>query len=393
MKKIVLLGAGYASLSLLTRLGNKELSKASWTLINKDDYHYKSICLHDVASGKHNEEVKFSLSKLNSKISVLKDEVVQILPNKVICKGGEVEYDYLVVGLGFESDDFGVKGVKENALAITNFSTARDIFASILARLEAFKASGDENELSFAVCGGGFTGIEFVGSLAQELKKHCAKMGIEFGKVKLYCIEAMDKILPMYSAKMQAQGLRRLGELGVSVLTGAKILQCKKGAVVVEQNGEQREIAAKTIVWTAGVKGSSVVANSPMFASVRNKVAVDTNLFANALNSNEERRENIFIAGDCSAVLNPAINRPFPPTAQLAREQGKYLAEVFRQIIRGKTQGFEPFSFTSKGSICSIGEGYAIAGLGKVEFSGWAASKLKAVIESLWDLQLRGISL
>ncbi len=498
MKRVLLLGAGYANLSLLTRLGGADLDAAQWTLISRENYHYKSICLHDVASGKHGESVKFPLSRLNKKIRIVQAEVAEILPQKVRTSAGDFDFDYLVVGLGFESDDFGVAGVRENALAIEHFAGAQGVAAAVRGAVDEFARTGDAAAVSFAICGGGFTGIEFAGSLAQEVQKLCHERGLDGSGVRIYCIEMMPKILTMYSEKLQRAGLAKLAQLGVEVVLGAKILECKKTGVVVEINGAVSEIPARLVVWTAGVKGSSVMARSKMFHAARNRVVVDEflrpveldltagggadagesvgagesaaqNGGESAPNSNlgaagakntadtgenanknvsagENAAQNIFVVGDCSAVINPATNRPFPPTAQLAREQGRFLAAHLRRLLRAQNataanpansasganlaaanpansansaQGangenpanpaqnaiatnfanaansanFPPFSFTPKGSLCSVGSGFALASLGVVEFGGWWAAKIKGAVETLWDLQLRGISL
>lgn len=469
MKKILLLGAGYANMSLLTRLDEKTLSKAQFSIVTKEPYHYKSICLHDVASGKHDKSVLFNVdSTLDSKINVIQDEIISIESSIVKGAKSSYEYDYLVVGLGFGSDDFGIKGVREYAKSITSYSSAREIYALILSKLEGLREKDDdEAKLSFAVCGGGFSGIEFAGSLAEEVAKKCSEFGIDFGNVKIYCIEAAPKILPMFSDSLQKAGRNKLESLGVQVLTSSKILECKQHSIIIEKEATQSEIDADVIIWTAGVKGNPVIESSPLFSSTilaRSRVEVDEflrpkksqNTIQNteqdtqksveqstdkALQDSQEQNlaqsqndtkiqtnqlpsqatiledisqdlstqssvlENVFVLGDCASFRNEPSERFFPPTAQLAREQGKYLAQVFQILLKKKTQKklaqnkspygkkILPFRFTPKGSICSIGESYALGALGSFEIKGRLASVLKKIIESLWNLQLKGFSL
>lgn len=470
--KILLLGAGYANMSLLTRLDEETLSKAQFSIITKEPYHYKSICLHDVASGKHDKSVLFNVdSTLDSKINVIQDEITSIESSIVKGAKSSYEYDYLVVGLGFGSDDFGIKGVREYAKSITSYSSAREIYALILSKLEGLREKDDdEAKLSFAVCGGGFSGIEFAGSLAEEVAKKCSEFGIDFGNIKIYCIEAAPKILPMFSDSLQKAGLDKLESLGVQVLTSSKILECKQHSIIIEKEATQSEIDADVIIWTAGVKGNPVIESSPLFSSTilaRSRVEVDEflrpkkskksqNTIQNteqdtqksveqstykALQDSQEQNlvqsqndtkiqsnqppsqattledisqdlstqssvlENVFVLGDCASFRNEPSERFFPPTAQLAREQGKYLAQVFQILLKKKTQKklaqnkspygkkILPFRFTPKGSICSIGESYALGALGSFEIKGRLASVLKKIIESLWNLQLKGFSL
>lgn len=396
MKKILLLGAGYANMSLLTRLDSASLKKAQWTLVTKEPYHYKSITLHDVASGKIDKRALFDLEKIKERgVCVVCDEITSIEANITRGKNTNYEYDYLTVGLGFESDDFGIKGVKQYAKAITSYKSAQNIRRDIEAKL----AQGKNGDISFVVCGGGFSGIEFVSSLAEELRKKCAKHNIDFARIKIACIEAMPNILPMFNAKLQNLAVKKLESLGVAVMSGSKILECKESAIVIEQGGVKSELGADMIIWTAGVRGNSVIENSTIFTSTRSKVEVDKFLHPLQLNAqnlggdSQNLAQNIFIMGDCAAFKDEKSGRFFPPTAQIAREQGKYLAKVFKILLNNPQGKISPFIFTPKGSICSLGESYALGNLGVFEIKGRSASALKKIVESLWDLQLKGIAL
>lgn len=398
MKKILLLGAGYANMSLLTRLDSASLKKAQWTLVTKEPYHYKSITLHDVASGKIDKRALFDLEKIKEcGVSVVCDEITSIEANIARGKNANYEYDYLTVGLGFDSDDFGIKGVKQYAKAITSYKSAQSIRGDIEAKLAQGKdSSGD---ISFVVCGGGFSGVEFVSSLAEELQKKCTEYNINFARIKIACIEAMPNILPMFNAKLQNLAVKKLEALGIRVMSSSKILECKESAIVIEQGGEKRELGADIIIWTAGVRGNSVIENSHIFNSVRSKVEVDRFLHPLQLNAqnlggdSQNLAQNIFVMGDCAAFKDEKSGRFFPPTAQIAREQGKYLAKVFKILLSNPQGKIPPFIFIPKGSICSVGESYALGNLGIFEIKGKSASALKKIVESLWDLQLKGIAL
>ncbi|MGX2971534.1 NAD(P)/FAD-dependent oxidoreductase [Helicobacter sp. T3_23-1059] len=448
MKKILLLGAGYANMSLLTRLDDELLQKAEWILVSKEPYHYKSICLHDVASGKHDKSVLFNLdSTLPSKINIIQDEITSIQPHIAQGQKASYEYDYLVVGLGFESDDFGIKGVREYAKAITSYKSAKQIYETINQKLEDCRDKKGKANLSFAVCGGGFSGIEFVASLAEEVRQKCLDFCIDFNNIKIYCIEAAPKILGMFGEDLQKEGLKKLQSLGVEVLTSSKILECKQDAIIISKDEQKSEIKADVIIWTAGVKGNPVIDNSPLFSEVikaRSRVEIDEYLRPkltqiaqtqaeslakpNTATTNADNKiqtpsnqaqstnkldsplpqvavlENVFVLGDCSSFRNNPNDRFFPPTAQLAREQGKYLAQSFKILLKKKTQKklsknktpygkkILPFLFSPKGSICSFGERYALGNLGAFGIKGYLASTLKKIIEYLWNLQLKGIS-
>ncbi len=397
MKKVLLLGAGYGNMGLLTSINKDVFSQAQWTIVNNNSYHYKTISLHDVATGKHDKSMIFSLKDvIDDRVEIIEDTITQIESKIVKGKNREYEYDYLVVGLGFSPDSFGIPGVGTYTKSITSYDSAKEIQKNIEDKLQSYLNGKDNNDLSFVVCGGGFTGIEFAGSLAQEVKKQCSIRGIDFSLVKIYCIEAMPKILPMFSENLMQIGLKRLKDLNINVLTNSKILECKQGCVVIEQEEGQKDIIANTIIWTAGVKGNEVIANSPFFKSGRSKVEVDT--WLKPINQ-ENEMNNIFVIGDCSALKDSQSGRFYPPTAQLAKQQGEYIAQILELIIHADNKNetidknvIPQFEFKSQGSICSIGSGYAIGLVGNKEVSGFIGNTIKWVVESQWNYQLGGFS-
>lgn len=393
MKKILLLGAGYGNMALLTNINKDLFSRADFTLVNDTPYHYKTISLHDVASGKHNRSVLFPLKdSIDSRVNIIQDSILSIDSENVQGKLASYKYDYLVVGLGFSSDSFGIPGVFSHTQSITSYDSARSIQRNVEDKINSYLQDKDSNNLAFIVCGGGFTGIEFAGSLAQEVKKHCKVCGIEFSLVKIYCIEAMPRILPMFSENLMELGLKRLRDLGVTVLTDSKILECKDDGVVIEKGGNQEMIRANSIIWTAGVKGNEVIENSSFFKSGRSKVEI--NEWLKPINQ-ENNMDKIFVLGDCSALKDEQTGRFYPPTAQLAQQQGEYLAQVLETLLstqKPETLQSPKFQFQLRGSICSIGSGYAIGSVGTREIHGCVANAIKWAVESKWNYKISGLS-
>lgn len=384
--RILFLGAGYGCISTIKGLKNQNLSKAHITLINNNNYHYHTILLHDIAAGVSRNDVKYPLKQIvPENIDIVIDEVVEITQDKVITKQSSYEYDYLVIGLGFESDSFGIKGIEENSLNISSFDSAENIKKHIDSKLYSYQNTKDPNDLSFIVCGGGFTGIEFVSSLAQELENYSKKNNFSFEEIKIYCIEAMPHILPMFDITLSQKAFKRLEKLGVKVLENSKILECQKDGVIIENNGEQKKIQAHTIIWSAGVKGNQVILNSSYFQSTRNKIAIDDRLHPIQELPN---REKIFVVGDCGALSDPISKRFYPPTAQLANKQGQYLCEIINGLLEGKNIN-KAFSFQAGDSICSLGKGYAIGIAKGIKISGFIASGAKDFIEKSWEKRIK----
>lgn len=386
MKRVLLLGAGYANISLLKSL--PLMQDTTITLISNNPYHYMSVLLHEVASGERGENVLFGLSGMfDEYINIIQDEILEIQHDKVIGKKNAYEYDILVIGLGFSSDTFGIPGIKEFTLSLVNYKEALVIYETLKQNLAAYKQTKDKSKLQIAVCGGGFSGSELSASLAQELPKMCAKEGIDPTLVKIYCIEAMPEILPMFPEPLSKAGRAYLSKLGVEVLSGSKILECKKGEVIIQNNQGTQSIFAETIIWTAGVKGNEVIEKSSFFESKRSRLEVDG--FLNPINQ-KTPMDHIFVAGDCAAVLNKATQRFFPPTAQIALKQGEYLAKSLSAKLNDEPFS-EEFHFESKGTFCSLGKYYGIGMTSNKTFKGKIAIWIKRFIELRWSYKISGL--
>lgn len=386
--QVLLLGAGYGTLSTLKNLKKEIFKYADFTLINNNEYHYHTILLHEVAAGTKNESVKFTLKKiLPQKVKLILDEITQIDQNRVFTKGGSFEYDYLVIGLGFASDSFGIRGIEEHSLNISSFDSAINIKNTIQDRFTSFLKSQNKNDLKFIVCGGGFTGIEFCASLAQELEIRAQSLNISVNDVEISCIEAMPHILPMFDEKASKIARERLEKLNVKVWENSKILECLEDGVIIENNGENKKIPAHTIIWSAGVKGNLVIENSPYFQSARSKIKVDTFLHPEQDLINKDK---IFIVGDCGALTDPNTQRFYPPTAQLATKEGEYLGKALNDLFISK-QETKAFEFKAGDSLCSLGKSYAVGSVKGKTIWGFKAYVLKRLIENLWNFKIKGI--
>lgn len=388
--RILFLGAGYGCLSAVKKLTHKDFANAEITIISNCDYHYHTILLHEVASGARNKSVKYPLKNiLPPQIAFVCDTITHIEPssNQVIGQNGVYAYDYLIIGLGFDSDSFGIPGINENSLSMTSYESSEDIKKHIDERFKNYQDSKNPDDLSFIVCGGGFSGVEFAGSLAQMLNEKAKKANISKEAIKIYCIEAMPHILPMFDNILSTQASKRLNILGVEVLEGSKILECLKDGVMIEKDGKTSKISGNTIIWSAGVKGNKVIENSKEFQSARSKIEIDEYLHPKEVLPS---RDKIFIVGDCGALKDPKTGRFYAPTAQIATREGDYVGEMLHNIIAGNPLD-RAFSFETGGSVCSIGKGYALGIFMGRKISGGFAYIIKLFIENLWNIKLKGI--
>lgn len=352
-KKVLVLGAGYAGLQAVTKL-QKEVSaeEAEITLINKNDYHYEATWLHEASAGTINyEDLLYPVESVlkKDKVNFVKAEVTKIDRNakKVETDKGIYDFDILVVALGFVSETFGIDGMKDYAFQIENVLTTRQLSRHIEDKFANYAASKekDENDLSILVGGAGFTGIEFLGELTDRIPELCSKYGIDQSKVKVTCVEAAPKMLPMFSDDLVNHAVNYLENRGVEFKIATPIVACNEKGFVVEINGEKQQLEAGTSVWAAGVRGSHLMEES--FEGVkRGRIVTNQDLTIAG-------HDDIFVIGDCSAFVPAGEERPLPTTAQIAMQQGEHVAKNIKHILNGEAK--EEFEYVDRGTVCSLG--------------------------------------
>ncbi|MCG7410514.1 NAD(P)/FAD-dependent oxidoreductase [Paenibacillus sp. ACRRX] len=384
--KIVILGAGYGGIMTAQRL-QKELNynEADVTLVNKHDYHYFTTHLHMPAAGTDTlDNAHVSISKLidEFKIDFVKSTVKEIRTQekKVILEDGTLSYDYLVIGLGGETETFGIPGLAEYAMSIRSINSVRAIREHIEQQFAQYKQDKREDRLNLVVGGAGFTGIEFVGELTDRIPQLCRTHSIDPSLVKIYNIEAAPTALPGFDPELVDYAMKLLAKKGVTFKIATAIKECTPEGVILA-TGE--EIKAATIVWTGGIRGSRLIEQAG-FESMRARVKVDEFLRVPG-------QDNIFIIGDNSLMINPENERPFPPTAQMAMQQGPVAASNIVASIRN--QPLKKFAYQNKGTVASLGKGEAIGVVGSKKLKGFWAAQLKKVIDIRWLFIIGGVSL
>lgn len=377
--KIVILGAGYAGLTTARRLTQKlSPEQAEIVLVNKHNYHYEATWLHEVAAGTrspNSARVMISDVISPSRVTLIYDTVVEIKKdeNQVILENDELTYDYLVVALGWKSNDFGIKGMAENALAIEDIDSSRMISEHLEYQFAKYRsdADADEESLNILVGGAGFTGIEFVGELAERVPELCKEYDIDRNKVRIINVEAAPSILPMFDEDLVQYAKKSLEDRGVEIKVGAAISECTPEGFIV---GDDKElIKAGTIVWTGGVKGSPILEKSG-FELTKGKVNVDSDLRLPG-------EENMFVIGDCSWVWNKEADRPYPPTAQLAMQEADMVAANLQALLTGRA--LRDFVFDDKGTVASLGNSDGIGNVFTgVKLKGKQAVAMKKIVDN-----------
>ncbi|WP_106766870.1 NAD(P)/FAD-dependent oxidoreductase [Paenibacillus faecalis] len=383
--KIVILGAGYGGILTAQRL-QKELNynEADVTLVNKHDYHYITTHLHMPAAGTDSiENTRVSISKLidEFKIDLVKSSVqeIRLHDKKVILEDGTLSYDYLIIGLGGEPETFGIPGLAEHAMSIRSINSVRLIREHIEYQFALYKNERKPQErINFVVGGAGFSGIEFVAELADRIPKLCKEFDVDPALVNIYNVEAAPTALPGFAPELVEYAIDVLKKKGVTFKLGVAIKECTPNGVLLS-TGE--EIRSATVVWTGGIRGNRLI-EAAGFETIRGRVKVDEYLRAPGY-------ENIYIIGDNSLVYNG--DRPYPPTAQIAMQQGVCCAQNIVSAIRGKE--LRKFEFHHKGTVASLGKGAGIAVVGDKTYQGWKAAQLKKLVDLRYLFIIGGITL
>lgn len=390
-KKVLVLGAGYAGLQTITKL-QKQLSadEAEITLINKNDYHYEATWLHEASAGTISyEDVLYPVESVinKNKVNFIKAEVTKIDRNakKVETDAGIFDFDILVVALGFESETFGIKGMKDYAFQIENILTARKLARHIEDKFANYAASKnkDDKDLAIIVGGAGFTGVEFLGELTDRIPELCNKYGVDQTKVKITCVEAAPKMLPQFSDELVNHAVSYLESKGVEFKIATPIVAANEKGFVVKVNDEEQQLEANTVVWAAGVRGSKLMEES--FEGVkRGRIVTNQDLTIDGYN-------DIFVIGDCSAFIPASEERPLPTTAQIAMQEGEHTAKNIKNILEG--QPTQEFEYVDRGTVCSLGANDGVGVVYGKDIQGKKAAFMKKVIDTRAVFKLGGIGL
>lgn len=376
MATILVLGGGYAGMRAIKFLQREVPSEDKIILVDKTSTHTEKTNLHEVAAGTiAPDRITYEINDvISSRVDFIRDTVtnVDVDQKQVTLADHEpITYDYVIVALGFQSETFGLKGAEENALPMDDLATSEAVYQHIEAKVKGYAQSQDPNDLVVAVCGAGFTGIELLGELTQSLPKLQTRYNTP--AIKLVCLERSPAILPMFDKSLADYAMAFMAKHNVDMKLGSNIKEIKPGAVVYSDgNDEEHEVPANTIVWTVGVSGSQVIADSG-FEQRRNRVVVEPDL------SIADHPE-VYIVGDVAAVMDADSERPYPTTAQIALAAGAQAAKNIGLQRRGRET--LPFVYKSVGTVASLSDR---DGIGEIfssnrKIKGYVASAMKKVI-------------
>lgn len=385
-KNILILGGGYGGLlsALTTRqhLGSEE---ASITIVNRFATHQIITELHRLATGNLSEKaVALPLEKLlrGKNINLIIGNVREISTDNrqvFLSDGTKLNYDLLVAALGSETAYFGIPGLQEHSFILKSVDDANRLRLHVESCIREYSKTKNKADATIVVGGGGLTGIELVGEFADLMPWLCYTYGVNPKEVSLYCVEAASTILPGFPNELVERAQTSLVERGVEFVTGTPVTKMEPFMVELKDG---RAIETKTMVWTGGVQGNSMVASSGLEVS-RGRALVNEFLQSTS-------HQDVFLAGDSAVVIGPE-GRPYPPTAQLAWQMGETVGyNVFAYLNGGVMRGFSP---VFSGTLGSLGRKDAIGTIGenKTQLKGLSATLMKEASNVRYLSHIKGL--
>jgi len=366
--RVVIIGGGFGGLSLATAL---KKAPVDVLMIDKHNYHTFQPLLYQVAIGSiAADSIAFPIRRIFTKyenFSFNMAEVEKINPenNIISTTVGEIHYDYLVIATGSDTNFFGNKEIEHFAMPMKNIPEALNIRSLVLQNLETALVTTDMREkfalMTYVVVGGGPTGVELSGALA-ELRHLILEKdyhGLSKYDLRIYLVEGKDRVLGTMSEKASAKAKEALTKGGVTIYNSAHV-QSYDGFYLTIDNG--KTIKTRNVLWAAGVKGEMPGGMPADSITKGNRLQVDEINRVKGYN-------NIFAIGDVAAMITPETPNGHPGVAPAAIQQGANLAKNLVHLVKGEPA--EAFKYHDKGSLATIGRNQAVADLGKIHLSGF----------------------
>ena len=268
-----------------------------------------------------------------------------------------LKFDHLVVALGSTTADFGIPGVKEFTLGMKSVHEALNIRAEIMRRFEDLCRFEDDTQFSISVIGGGPTGVEMAGAIAElvrgPLKSDHARSA---ANIKVRIIEAGERLLPTFSPSLSKRTKKDLEKLGVEVFVNSPVKLVEHRKVTV---ADDLSLPSEITIWAAGVKGSDAMAqlNLPIAA---NRIVVEPTLQV-------KNYPNVWALGEIAGALGKD-GKPLPMVAPVAIQQGKFIAKQINRVSANKV--LKNFKYLDKGSMATIGRNKAVVEVKGLKIAG-----------------------
>ncbi len=374
--RVVVIGGGFGGLWAVQSL---KRAPVDIMLIDRSNYHLFQPLLYQVATGalspadisspfrnvlERQRNARFILGNVTD---------IDYDRQQVVLDDGRVDFDSLIIASGSIEHYFGHPEWQRHVFGLKTIEDALAFRRRLFRILEKAEKTANETErerlLTFLIVGGGPTGVEMAGAIAEVTRNMLPRNYriVQGSNIRIIIIEFMDQLLPPFPKKLAAAATQSLQKLGVEVRTGTKVTDITEDGAVVEADGSQQTIPAHTVMWAAGVKptplGEALVGEDEGVLDKKKRVRVSPDLSVPG-------RPNVFVIGDL-ANFSHQDGEPLPGVASVAMSEGRYVAKRIRRRLQGKET--KPYRYRDKGQLAVIGRASAVADLGRLKFSGYPA--------------------
>jgi NADH dehydrogenase len=374
--QVVIVGGGFGGLYTALKLRKAPVDV---TLIDRRNFHLFQPLLYQVATGGLSpaniaSPLRAVLRRQkNTRVLLGEATEIDVAGRRLILSDGAVPYDTLVLAAGTRDAYFGHDDWERLAPGLKTVEDATEIRRRILLAFEMAEREPDPARvrelLTFVIVGGGPTGVELAGAIG-EIAHHTLRDNfrtIDPKGTQIILLEGADRLLLTYPPSLSAKAARSLERLGVTVRTGALVTDLAPDAVTVKTREGVERLAARTVLWAAGVQAS------PLGRALAKAAGAETDRAGRVVVANDcsvPGHPEILVIGDL-AHFNDAAGKPLPGVAQVAIQQGRYVAKLIEARLRG--QSLPPFAYKDLGSLATIGRNAAVADLGWVRYGGYLA--------------------
>ena len=389
-KEIVIVGAGFAGVAAARKLGKKykKDKTVNITLVDRHSYLTYMTELHEIAGGRlEPDAIKYDLRRIFHRLNNVKlvtDNVSEIDHdnNVVIGEQSNYKFDYLVLAVGAEPNDFGIDGVKENGFTLWSMEDAERVREHIIDMV--YKAAREHDPvkrralLSFLVCGGGFTGVEMIGELVEWLPILAEEHKLNPDEISFHLVEAAPKILNTVTEKEQERAMKYMRKKGIDITLGDGIAKIADDHIELASG---KKIDTYTSIWTAGIKANTDASEWGVEQARAGRLVADQYMQAKGY-------DNVFVAGDLVYYEDPTNNNmPTPQIVQAAELTGDVAATSIISEISGTEK--EEFEGKYDGNMVSIGSTYGVAYLyDKYSVQGFIAMFIKHAANVIYFLSI-----
>lgn len=369
MKKIVIVGAGYAGILTAKKLAKKfkKNEDVEITIIDKNSFHTMLTELHEVAAGRVEEDsIKISLAKVfaGRKVNVKLDKVTGIdFEKKVVkCEGEKFAYDYLVLAAGSKPNSYGVKGVEEYSYKLWSYEDAivlKDRILNVFRQASCEKSSTERKKLlSFYVIGAGFTGVEMVGELAEYIPFLCERFEIDSNEVSVNVVDILKRPIPNLPEKLSAKVEKRLKKMHVNMLMQTGVTEVGTDFIELEIDGKETKRTAGTVIWGAGIQSCDIAAASAdkLEKQRGGRIQVDKYL-------RSTKDESVYVIGDNMFYVPEGEEMPVPQMVENCEQSADIAAHNITAAMTGKGE-MEEYKPKFHGVMVCIGGRYGVAHVG-----------------------------